>query len=236
MPSPQTPCWSMAFESASFTNCTFFFSIPDLSCTTSHLRSEIPTCGVRGMRAWPLSRSSPCYLPFPCTVVQDGRVHLLGQVGSRPRNFLRAGSRGRGWGQGSRGGRSALGRSLPVPHVLLVWLSSRGGRGRWGALTPRLEPRRHPRPFRRPPTSAIPFFVSVTVRCARLLVSPIGLAFSDLLFVSVLQAVPASPGPCPARSPATEEGARLESGGRGLAGLGGAGRGRGLGREAEAAS
>lgn len=177
------------------------------------------------MRAWPLSRSSPCYLPFPCTVVQDGRVHLLGQVGSRPRNFLRAGSRGRGWGQGSRGGRSALGRRLPVPHVLLVWLSSRGGRGRWGALTPRLEPRRHPRPFRRPPTSAIPFFVSVTVRCARLLVSPIGLAFSDLLFVSVLQAVPASPGPCPARSPATEEGARLESGGRGLAGLGWAGRG-----------
>ena len=78
----------------------FFFSIPDLSCPTSHLQSEIPTCGARGMRAWPLSRSSPRYLPFPCTVVQDGRVHLLGQVGSRPRNFLRTGSRGRGWGQG----------------------------------------------------------------------------------------------------------------------------------------
>nr|XP_025118261.1 uncharacterized protein LOC112578235 [Bubalus bubalis] len=192
---------------------------------SGHLQSEIPTCGARGMRAWPLSRSSPRYLPFPCTVVQDGRVHLLGQVGSRPRNFLRAGSRGRGWGQGSRGGRSALGRRLPVPHVLLVWLSSQGGRGRWGALTPRLEPRRHPRSFRRPPTSAISFFVSVTVRCAPLLVSPIGLAFSDLLFVSVLQAVLASPGPCPARSPATKEGAGLESGGvawRGGAGLGGA--------------
>lgn len=35
-----------------------------------------------------------------------------------------------------------------------VWLSSQEGRGRWGALTPRLEPRRHPRPFRRPPPPA----------------------------------------------------------------------------------
>lgn len=219
MPSPQTPCWSVGFGSASFTNCTFF---PPYSCPTSHLRSEIPTCGARGMRARPLSRSFPCHLPFPCTVVQDGRVHLLGQVGSRPRNFLRAGNRGRGWGRGAGAGRVLLGVAYRSPTSFPVWLSSQGGRGRWGGrrLTPRLEPRRHPRPFRRPPTSAISFLVSVTVRCAPLRVSPLGLAFSDLLFVSVLQAILASPGPLPRPLASHRGGGVARVRGRGLAGRG----------------
>lgn len=214
----------------------FFFPIPDLSCPTSHLRSEIPTCGARGMSAWPLSRSSPCHLPFPCTVVQDGRVHLLGQVGSRPRNFLRTGSRGRGWGQGSRGGRSAPGRRLPAPHVLLgVALFPRGS-GKVGGVDTQAGTPQAPPSFQTPPHQRHLFlrFGHCPVRPAPRLPSRPGFLRPPLCFC--LAGGPCTPRPLPRPLDSHRGGGGARVWGRGLAGLGWVGRGRGLGREAEAAS
>ena len=40
MPSPQTPCWSMGFESASFTICSFFFFL-FLTCPVPQATSKV---------------------------------------------------------------------------------------------------------------------------------------------------------------------------------------------------